>query len=318
MRHSRLRSACCAGAAVGLLSAVAMASDIATGPSSASDGFLRVGLDEFGSWASAGFGGTGDTFNPAGPLTAQEATFTSGFLFFSGIQRELLSTSADWQAGLPADASLSTSITAPNSASDTNADGVNDTLTSGFRLFGGTTDLAFSLTQRVQTAGPGVSFLSQEYVVTNNGNANISFEMVRALDADLLWSGDFGDDQVGTTMHSNALGPYVFQEEAADAGITAITLSMVQAGNYYGGKHGITPGGAGTPYDFGTDTEVYDAFGVPNNWRNNIAGVGYNLDGVSGPFPPGSSSPEDGFIGLDVAVNRLMPGQSTTISVLHT
>ncbi|MHC4416121.1 MAG: PEP-CTERM sorting domain-containing protein [Planctomycetota bacterium] len=292
---------------------------IATGPNSSVDGYLRIGPDDYGSWVSTTFGGAGDLFNPLGGFGPQEAAFTSGFFLFvpNRSQRELLSDTSDWQNVFGADASLDRAIISPLVASDTNGDGVSDTLDSSFRVIGASTDLRFDLTQRVRTFGPGVSFVQQDYTITNVSNAAIDFAMVRAFDGDLLWSAGFENDEVGTTMHGAGLGPYVFEQEVSDPGVTAITLSSLDGGDYYGGKNGIIPGGSGTPYGFGTDVQVWDNFGVPSNWRNHIAGVGYNINGVSGEFPPGSTSPEDGFIGLDFSVS-LASNASSVISVFHT
>ena len=109
----------------------------------------------------------------------------------------------------------------------------------------------------------------------------------------------------------------MFEQEAADPAATSITLSSSAADAYFGAKHGVQPAGGPPPYDFGTDTEVFDAFGVPASWVNNIAGVGYDMDGVSGIAPPGSTVPEDGFIGLGFTLS-LAPGASTTVTILHT
>jgi hypothetical protein len=246
-----------------------------------------------------------------------EAVFTSGFFIFSGTQRELLSESAAWQGVFAADASLSRSITSPNAPSDTNGDGVDDSLQSAFRVSGGAVNLAFALQQRVQTAGPGVSLLQQTYSITNNGAASLAFSMVRNMDADLLWSGDFADDNVGTSMHGAGLGPFVYQNEVGDLS-QAITLSSVTAGSYYAGKNGVDPDGAGggPAYGFGTDVQIWNAFGLPTTWQNHVAGVGYNLNGDSGAAPPGSAATPDGFVGLNFTFD-LGPGQSQTFSILH-
>ena len=74
--------------------------------------------------------------------------------------------------------------------------GVQDTLQSSFRVFGGATDLGFDLTQHVEMFAPGMSFIQQTYAITNNESSSVSFQMVRAFDGDLLWSGDFADDEV--------------------------------------------------------------------------------------------------------------------------
>lgn len=299
---------------------------IATGSNPNMDGFLNIAPDDFGSWASTTFGGLGDLFNPAGPLGTLESTFTSGlFLFGTGQafgQRELLSDNGNWQdtVGLvpfSSDGSLNRTVVSPLSASDSSGNGVLDTLTSTFNVFGGSTNLDFNLTQHIATAGEGVAFLQQDYVITNNGSG-ITFDLVRAVDADLVWSGDFADDEVGTGFNGSGLDTYVFQQEVGNSN-TAVTLSSPQAQAYYGGKNGITPPSppGGPAYGYGTDTQVWDAFGTPANWINHVAGVGYDTNGTSGAFPPGSVATADGFIGLSIPVD-LAPGQSTSVTLFYT
>ncbi len=301
---------------------------IATGVNPALDGYYSVTLDEYGAWADLAFGGGGDLFNPAGFL-GQPTAFTSGFFLFvpSLVERELLSESADWQAVAPlgfpsfsSDPSLNRIITVANVPSDTNGDGVNDRLTSSFQVVGAVTLLDFDLIQYVSTfVIPGVSFLHQRYTVTNNGPVAITFNMVRAYDGDLVWAGDFSNDEVGTTKNAAASGSWAFEQEAALPGNSAITLSGPSQGqNYYGGKNGVMPGGVPPAYGFGTDGQVWQARGIPLNWESHIAGVGTDTDGVSGVMPAGSVIPADGAIGLDFPVTNLAPGASRRIFVLHT
>ncbi|MEE9293855.1 MAG: PEP-CTERM sorting domain-containing protein [Phycisphaerae bacterium] len=77
------------------------------------------------------------------------------------------------------------------------------------------------------------------------------------------------------------------------------------------------------PFGFGTDLQVWNAFGIPKSWENFIAGVGQGINGVSGTAPPGGTPPEDGFTGLDFLFELgggggLGPGDSTTFTVFHT
>ena len=113
-------------------------------------------------------------------------------------------------------------------------------------------------------------------------------------------------------------------QEPADptAGVTLGSLpgpsavpSRLRGRFYYDGKHGVTPANGPPAYDFGTDGEVWDAFGIPLNWQNHIAGVDCDADGVNGASPPGSTSPQDGFMGLDSAFT-LGPGDSAPVYVL--
>ena len=303
-----------------------------TGSNTAADGYLEIQPDEFGSWASAfsgnPFGPNADRFKPAGAILAVP-TFTSGFFLFGpNNQRELLSNNTDWQAttnpGPPAqppfsaDTSMNRAVLSANVASDSNLDGINDTAQSSFRVFSATpgTDLSFNLTQRVQSAGPGVSFMTQNYTVTNNGSTSVSIGLVRAHDADLLYDNNFETDSVGAGGNGGPGRPYVFVQEPNQPG-QAVTMSMSGTGSYYGGKHGVVPPNGPPNFDFGTDTEVWDNNGVPASWRNLIAGVGYNTDGQSGPSPTGSTTPRDGFMGMDLALT-LAPGQSQSFDVLFT
>ena len=298
---------------------------LATGPNPAADGYLQIGADSYGAWASTTFGGGGDTFNPAGAIASQEVAFTSGFfLFVNGNERGLLSASTNWQATYTAaptiPPNLTPSITSPNVLSDTNADGVNDTAVSGFTAMGGTTNLSFRLQQHVQSAGPGVAVLEQTYTVTNDGTAPVDIQMVRSMDADLVFSGPFTNDEVGTSMWGAGLGTYVFQQEAADPGITAVTLSSNAATAYYGGKNTVVPSGGPPNFAFGTDVQVYDAFGVPGSWVNEIANVGAGVNGLSTALPTGTAANGvgDGFVGLQFLLNGLQPNETRTFTLAHT
>ena len=306
---------------------------IRTGANTAADGYLEVLPDEYGAWAqpfaTGGFGPNGDRFKPVGS-TLQPVAFTSGFFLFApGAQRELLTDNLDWQAttngttGAPpfsADTSLNRAVTAPNVASDSNGDGINDTLQSSFRVFAPPTspgtDLGFALRQRVASGPTGVAFIQQTYTVTNNGTAPITIQMVRSFDGDLIWDNNFETDSVGTNTAGSAGGPSVFEKEPTSTS-QAVTLSIPGGGSYYGGKHGVVPPNGPPNFDFGTDTEVWDNNGTPVSWRNLIAGVGYNTNGESGPSPIGSTVQRDGFMGLDISMT-LPVGGSSTFNVFHT
>ena len=290
--------------------------DIDNGLGQGTNGHLRVGVDAYGSWASAGFGGTGDTYNPTGgggQFAPKEAAFTSGFFIFTGNGRELLSESGDWQGTFGPDATLDRQVTAPVAAA-------GDTATSSFRVFGSSVDLGFDVRQVVSALPNDAASITQTYVITNNATVPTDFSMVRAFDGDLLWDsggGDFADDEVGTeSVGSGAVS--VFMQEENAPGVTRVTMSGSNANDYYGGKNGIDPNGGGVPFGFGTDVQVWDNFGIPFNWRDFIAGVGQNMNGTSGTNPPGSDpTTPDGFIGMDFNF-ALAAGETTTLVVTHT
>ncbi|MEO0424968.1 MAG: hypothetical protein AAF184_21715, partial [Pseudomonadota bacterium] len=209
-------------------------------------------------------------------------------------------------------------VTAANVTSDSNGDGVDDTAVSQFEVRGGGTLLRFDLTQTVSASEGNRAIVRQDYTITNLADSPAAFEMVRAFDGDLVWlTADFGDDEVGTMGIGGNLGTYVYQQEADAPGDTAVTLSGTTGDVYYGGKNGIEPPDGPPPFGFGTDVQVWDAFGVPDSWRTLIAGVGYETNGNSGAFPPGVVDPADGFIGTEYTVS-LDAGASDTITVIHT
>ncbi len=300
---------------------------IATGPVATGEPYLLVSPDSFGSWGQPFGGGNGlneDRFNPVGTGGSQPVAFTAGtFVFSGGTARALLSLQPDWIALLGL-GTLTTEITQPSVASDESGDGTNDKLVSAFDVTGTGFDLSVALTQTVEQAAglgpPTVAVMTQEYVITNNSASPANLELVRVFDGDLIWTGDFTNDWVGTGTNSSALERYVFMQEP-NLPAQAVTLSSPQGSAYFGGKNGVDPDDAGgsPPYGFGTDTQVWNTGGVPAGWRNNIAGVGYDTDGTSGSAPAGSVDPEDGYVGLEVPVSiPAGPGASTIVTFRHT
>lgn len=150
---------------------------IATGADMNIDGFLSVAPDDYGQWASVGFAGGGDIFNPAGAAPPIEAPFTSALFLFvpSRSQRIVLTENASHLGtgtGLD-DGSLTISVTPPSVPSDTNGDTVDDTLVSSFSATGTDTALGFDLTQAVLVGAPRVVEIRQDYVPTTRRSRSI-------------------------------------------------------------------------------------------------------------------------------------------------
>ncbi len=266
-----------------------------TGSARNVDGYLNAQPDDYGAVTNftTPLGLNGDEFNPGGSAAARVVTFTNGFFLFGpNSQRELLSDETQWQNTYPADASLDRAVTSANVAIDTNSDGINDQANSAFRVFGGTTDLGFQLKQNVVSVSSSVSYLRQDYVVTNNGTGAISFSMVRSGDFDLVWGGTAANDSVGTTSNGAGVGPYASMQEVGQD-TQSVTQSNGTGQSYYGGRESVLPPNGPPAMGFGTDVQVWDAFGIPASWVDYIANIGYNTNGQSGPTPGG-----DAFIGL--------------------
>ncbi len=313
---------------------------VATGPDSSADGYCIICPDGYGSWSSDTFGGSGpgdtnwgDAYNPiggAGPpaLDLQEASFTNGFFLFQrdgdgiGIRRELLSNVIDWQQVFAPDDSIQRTLIGNSfQIFDDNRDGAADRFESAFNLVGKGPGMVlnFQLTQQIESM-PGVAaVLTQTLVITNNALLPVDFTLVRSMDGDLVWdaAADPADDTVGTDANGSCCR-YVSQGETGLPG-TYITISSPQADVYFGAKAGVDPDGAGPcpPMAAGSDLPLWDAYGVPCAWENYVAGVGADVNGESGPAPPGCTPPCDASIGLSIPVS-LGPGASTTVVVYTT
>jgi hypothetical protein len=89
---------------------------------------------------------------------------------------------------------------------------------------------------------------------------------------------------------------------------------------YYAGRTGYDPDGAGAdpPMDYGTDFEIWAAFGLPLSWENQTAFIGAApLTGEDpNEFPVGGIAPNDGFMGMQWTVTIPAGGQATFNVVL--
>ncbi len=294
---------------------------IATGSDPAREGYLRVCMDQYGSWGSVSFGGNGDAYNPVdGLANTNETCLTSGFYMFRSaeLQRELLSDNAAWQALHPADSSLSRRTLGQVVRFDASGNGVFDTAHSVFAVTGVGVDLTFDvescLAQFLPVSVGLISVLVQDYTITNNLGTPIEFELIRVFDGDLYWSGgesDFANDTVGTELP----GQSVFIQEQ-DLPETRIMMSCTVAETYFGTKRGIDPDGAGPDpaMGYGTDIQIWNAYGLPVSWANFIPGVGVDLAGESGPSPAGCIAPCDASIGLVIPV-ALLGGETVHVNI---
>jgi hypothetical protein len=295
-----------------------------TGDDPAVDGYLKVKADPYGAWADPSFGGTpegSDRFNPATAGDDLEiVSFSNGLFIFmrETNQRELLAHNLPWQAIFEPDDSLDREITQSNFETDNNGDGITDQHNSQFEVTGADVDLTFDLQQNVEQRTDSVATLIQVYTITNNLATPIDFVLLRHVDADLVWQASTSlDDVVGTEANGYPdRDRCVFVGELGFSS-TAVTVSSPQATAYVGAKRGITPDPSDPEcpaYGDVPDLQVWEAYGLPDCWRNHIANVGYHLDGVSGAEPG-----DDAHVALEIPVALPAgPGTSTTVEVMFT
>jgi hypothetical protein len=296
---------------------------IATGDDETVEGYLRVKSDPYGAFADTSFGGTpngSDYFNPASAGDdAAVASFANGFFLFirDTNSRELLANIVDWQEVFPTDDSLDRAIVAINTPSDTDADGVDDQLTSAFEVTGTGVDLDFALQQNVEQVAAGKATLTQRYTITNNLGSPITFVLQRNFDNDLVWqSSTYDNDDMGTGWNGTSADMYVIAQEPGTPE-TAVTHSCALGTAYCGAKSGVNPDAADPDcleYGAGTDTQDWDAYGLPDCWVNHIANVGHNVNGSSGDAPG-----TDAHLSLEVTVTLPAgPAASVVVEYLHT
>jgi hypothetical protein len=245
------------------------------------DGSLSVGVDAYGSFGSSVGGvGTSDlVYNPVGALGPAGTTFQSGLAIGFGGSRTFLTTGNIGGSGGLADPGFVT--TTPTQA------------TSSFS-FGG---LSFALTQVVSelsnAGGDRIgSQLRQDYSITNNTAAAISFDLVRYIDGDLAFDGSIADG--GGLL--NAGGNTVYFETDAGGGGSAATTFV-----------GVLLAGGETPSDGAFDVRSFSGL------RSSVVSGAQLLEQVLG------DTDGDGFIDpgneydVTLAVRRLFqldPGET--------
>jgi len=210
----------------------------------------------------------------------------------------LLSSLAQYEGATVDDNTLVTQVLTAVVASDTNANGANDTATSSFRLLTPDlgVDLGIGVLQNVaDTGNPNAAIYTLTYTISNNTANPVTVKLVRHLDADLAFEvpadPNFpANDSVGTDTNAPPSATGSFVQEVGEEN-TRVHITNAAAQVYVGNKGGIDPD-AGDPtcanYGFGTDTIFWNAFGITDGdgttdcWANNIAFLGDNVDGESG------------------------------------
>ena len=276
-------------------------------------GHLDIGVDDFGSYGDYGGAIYDDLFEPSGGASRYETSFTAGAMVFlsggaGGTSANLLSAIPNWLTDLGGGSAgtrpLSLVIDSPNTLNG--ASQVNSTF--HIQDGPGARRLAFALNQKIGPAINGVTSLKQTFVITNTGTEAVDINFHVRQDADLLWDGMFDSDLVGASLGQT----YLFQQEPGAPGQSvALGVGLCNTTNrsfYFAGKQGFSPPNGPPDYGYGTDVIEWAAFGAPTTWRNNVAYVGYNLDGNSG------ANFGDAFLGEEFQ-QSLTPTQSITVIV---
>jgi hypothetical protein len=213
-------------------------------------------------------------------------------------------------------------VLSPLVAYDTDSNGVDDSADSSFWTLGTTGySITFDLHQKVgQPDGNGVAVHTKCYNITNTGDDPVTFLLMHHDDFDILFDGA-AMDPAGAASTGGVRNPYMREPDTFAGNLdTACALSGTPGYDYVAGRSGFDPDGAGPDpmMAYGSDTQIWDSYGLPNSWKNYTAGIGYNMDGILGDaLPPGGAAPNDAFMSLQWEIS-LEPGECTTISVVHT
>lgn len=287
-------------------------------------GALSITPDTLGAW-NADFntgGNLGESFTPTG-LPADYPTFSVGsFIFVSNTHRELLSLYVPWQntsgngGAFGSDLSLTTTILSNLSYADwAYGDSTNDTAMSSYRVTGAGVNLHVQLTQAARRSSTaGVGFVVQKYTIRNDDGASLSFKFHRAWDVDMFWrtgaGNDYENDEVGAGMYGGHR--YVRQGEVGLNAATCCLSGIDQPTSYYGAKRTHTPTNGGPAFGYGTDNPTWNNYGTPATWKNYVAYVGYDTDGLCG-----DRAGQDAHIAIEYEVT-LASGESRDFYIIHT
>ncbi len=299
------------------------------------DGRLEVSPDAYGAYQNGyGSAGNGDTFDPPGAEPPLTPMFSTAFFVFNTatLDRVVLSEStASFVANYNTSANPATftiAVTSPQVGSDSDGDGVTDTSTSSFTITGGNAgvNLSVTLVQRVYKPAAGVSRFRQTWTFTNNGAAAADLKVMKHVDMDIFatpvglasWADVAGSiDSVGCQPIT------VYEREPSPAPPTtpiAFALATPSAGYvYYAARSGYDPDGAGPDpaMAFGTDFQIWNAYGLPPSWANQTAFVGPAPTTGEDPneFPVGGVAPNDGFMGYQWVTSIPAGGNRTFATV---
>ncbi len=293
------------------------------------DRSLVVNPDAFGG-VTTGFGlaGNDDPFDPPGaePLIPGPTFGTALFLYNPTTLDRVSLAHATSSMATTYPGTFITAITSPLVASDSDGDLVNDTANSAFTVTGGTAavNLSVTLKQRVSKPAQGTSRFRQIWTITNNAAAPAALKINKHNDMDILASvlGPVSFEDVAGSFDApgcQGITPYEREPfpEPPTSGIAFTLASNTPGSVYYAGRSGYDPDGAGPDpaFAFGTDFQIWNAYGLPPSWENHTAGIGTLVAGeLPDQFPPLGVAPFDGFQGLQWSVT-IPAGGSQVINV---
>ncbi len=291
----------------------------------AGDGQLIVNPDAYGAVTNWTWPENVDLYDPEGPVGSSNVSFAaSSWLYADFIDRVVFAEpgrNLDVQYNV-AGATMQYQLDAGLVGSDRDGDGVTDTAMSAFSANGGFSglDLSFELEQWVEkpAAGSSVATYHLVYTITNNGADTANFLFNRHLDLDLFLLDAIAEDVSGSSDAAGAINPYMRDpgDDAADP-VSAVALSGTPGYVYVAAKSGMQAGGPAMA--FGTDFQIWDNFGLPVEWQDFTAGVGYApaVGEVPGAQPAGSVSPFDAFMALEWEV-EIPAGGMTQVEIATT
>ncbi len=310
----------------------------------AGDGSLVVYPDTFGAVTTWTWPGNNDFYDPAGPVGVVSPTFASALFIYKFFDTQIVLAEKGYNLDVtyPATPGTVITITKPLTGSDSDGDGVIDTAESAFTVMGPPAFgpfLDMTLCQRVHKPAPGstASRFRQQYTFIASFGG-MTFKAVRHHDMDLFMTGPAFTDVAGTIVSFGCdasapagvpLGPPInpYQREPLpEPPGTPFAIGLVPRVPgpldpdyvYYAGRSGFDPDGPGPDpaMDFGTDFEIWDAFGLPPSWVNYTAGIGHAplVGELPDAMPAAGLPPHDGFMGLQWDLS-IPPGTSEVIEI---
>jgi len=248
---------------------------------------------------------------PPGDLGADYPTFATGtYLFVGTSYRVALNQEPGWGGSSSWAGNLMATVTSgPTALNYAYNDGVDDTAISSFTVTSG--DGVVNLSIDALTAVRRPSYVIVRYRITNNASSAIDFKLYRVWDLDIYWDNSYENDEVCGGVYGGQ--GYASQGEFGDNNLR-FSLSSLNAINGYTAAKRTYRDPNWDPtcptMGYGTDTQEWNAYGIPACWLNYVAYYGV------GPGCSGNNF-GDGHIGVEVPVS-LSAGGSAEVIFIHT
>jgi hypothetical protein len=292
------------------------------------DHALAIDLDDYGAYGTGIGPQEQDHYTPAGQVSRFATWMAGAYLFVTtpsdGMRTAMVLTEyKKWiqietpggaGTGVIGDRALVLGIMTPNTM--VGPDHLTSVFTAG-EPNAGPVQLQIALDQKLTwDAATMTTTFRQTYTITNTGSLDTNLGFHAHWDADLIWT-DQATDDIGGVGQGRC---YIYirdMDQADDAVALRDGGSTTPRTFYYVGKGGVLPG-MGPPTFQSTyySQDVFNGFGMPPTWQNDLATIGYNVAGETPTIIPMGTGNDTGNAAMGAEYRFALPIGATHTIVL--